>query len=160
MSEEQKEKLRKYHAGLHLSEETKKKLSEATKGKGCVKIQCVETKMEYSSIREASELTGIKSGTISYSLRSGGTGGGYHWIYFEEYVKIDSIEEYLSEINKKNHRPHKRRVLCVETQEIFESVTQAANIKKLSLYSIAECCRNKKENNYTCGGYHWRYIDE
>ena len=134
------------------------KASEARKKK----VVCVETEEIFESATEASKnITNCSQSKITMCCQGQRkTAGGYHWIYFEEYLKIDSIEGYLSEINKKNHRPHNRRVLCVETQEIFESVTQAANIKKLSLYSIAECCRNKKENNYTCGGYHWRYIDE
>lgn len=89
------------------------------------------------------------------------TSGGYHWMYKDEYDSYKDKNKLLEEINKKStHRPQRKRVLCVETNEIFESVTAAALNKNLSLYTIAECCRNQKNNNYTCGGYHWRYLDE
>ena len=39
LSKEQKEKLRKSRVGLHLSEETREKLSKAIKGKGGTKIK-------------------------------------------------------------------------------------------------------------------------
>ena len=144
MSEEQKEKLRKYHAGLHLSEETKKKLSEATKGKGCVKIQCVETKMEYSSIREASELTGIKNGTISYALRSGGTGGGYHWTY-------------LGEPRESKRNTFTTKVKCVETGVIYKSIKEASECTGINSNSIAVASRSEGFN--TAGNLHWERIE-
>ena len=144
MSEEQKEKLRKYHAGLHLSEETKKKLSEAIKGKGCVKIQCVETKMEYSSIREASEFTGTKRGTISYALRSGGTGGGYHWTY-------------LGEPREPKRNTFTTKVKCVETGVIYKSIKEASECTGINSNSIAVASRSEGFN--TAGNLHWERIE-
>lgn len=42
-------------------------------------IYCVETQKYYSSMRQASEETGINYGNISSACSSGRTAGGYHW---------------------------------------------------------------------------------
>lgn len=42
---------------------------------------CVETKIKYNSIVEASRLTGIKESNLSMALRSKGRAGGFHWEY-------------------------------------------------------------------------------
>lgn len=48
-----------------------------------------------------------------------------------------------------------RAVICIETDEKFESVKSAANHIKKSTSAIASSIRKGTK----CGGYHWRYID-
>ena len=48
----------------------------------------------------------------------------------------------------------RKKVLCVDTNEIFESITAAAKAKKTHVQNICHCC-NKKLNS--AGGYHWEY---
>ena len=47
------------------------------------KIKCVETGVEYNSIKEASELTGIGRSSISEALRKGGASREVHWEYID-----------------------------------------------------------------------------
>lgn len=49
-----------------------------------------------------------------------------------------------------------RKVLCVETGEVFNSLTDAANAKKCLSSTICSVC--KKTGKKTAGGYHWEYI--
>ena len=42
-------------------------------------IYCIETQKYYSSMRQASEETGVDYGNISLACSSGRTAGGYHW---------------------------------------------------------------------------------
>ena len=49
-------------------------------------IICVETNKVYESAREAERQTQIKAGNIFNSLKTGGTAGGYHWKYIDEYL--------------------------------------------------------------------------
>lgn len=122
-------------------------------------VVCLELEEVFESASEAArhfpKLSQSKVTMCCQGQRK--TAGGFHWLYLDEYSKIENIKDYLSIQGEKKQRSHKKAVICVETGEIFESVTQAAKEKNLSLYSIAECCRNKKLNNYTCGGYHWRF---
>lgn len=52
----------------------------------------------------------------------------------------------------------KRKVKCVETEEIFESATEAARKTPNTTQSkICMVCRGQRK---TCGGYHWQYVEE
>lgn len=49
-------------------------------------------------------------------------------------------------------------VMCIETGEIFPSLTAAAKEKNLKWSSyIYYCCNNP---NRTTAGLHWKYLDE
>ena len=48
--------------------------------------------------------------------------------------------------------PNSKKVRCIETNYIFDSITEAE--KWLGKHGIGSCCRSKQE---TCGGYHWEY---
>jgi len=51
-----------------------------------------------------------------------------------------------------------KRVLCVETGEIFDSIADAARSK--GLYEIKTCISNVcKGKAKSCGGYHWEYYE-
>lgn len=50
-----------------------------------------------------------------------------------------------------------KKVECIETGEIFNSMTDAAKTKMLSEKQISNVCRGVHK---TCGGFHWRYADE
>ena len=49
---------------------------------------------------------------------------------------------------------NKRQVICVETGEVFESMTAAARAKQSKVQDISRACNNP---NRTAGGFHWRY---
>lgn len=48
-----------------------------------------------------------------------------------------------------------KKVICIETKEVFESAREAS--RKLGLYNgmVAQVCRGRNE---TAGGYHWKYL--
>lgn len=47
----------------------------------------------------------------------------------------------------------KRKVICIETQEIFESVHAACQVNK----HVANCLNKKR---HTASGYHWAYLED
>lgn len=52
----------------------------------------------------------------------------------------------------------KRKVKCIETEEIFESASEAARKTPNTTQSkICIVCRGQRK---TCGGYHWQYVEE
>lgn len=77
-----------------LSEESKKKISKALKGRifslehrknMSKKIICIETEIIYMGIREAERLININASAISECCRGKRkTAGGYHWKYYKE----------------------------------------------------------------------------
>lgn len=50
---------------------------------------------------------------------------------------------------------HYKKVMCIETGEVFESITQASKKYNLEAGNIGRVCSGKRK---TCGGYHWRYL--
>ena len=51
-------------------------------------------------------------------------------------------------------RGHYKPVVCVETGIIYESITHAAKRNKIDSSSLSKVCKGLRE---TAGGYHWRY---
>lgn len=85
--------------GKHLSDETKRKISEKTKGKTLSEktkrkiseklskpVMCVETGVIFMNSTEASRWAGLRSGTHIRECCTGKrkTAGGYHWMYVKE----------------------------------------------------------------------------
>lgn len=91
-SEESRRKISEAHKGKKLSEEHKRKLSEIKRGKyiganhsQAKKVICIETKLVYSTIKEAGECIGINFKNISEVCRGKrNTAGGFHWEYVNE----------------------------------------------------------------------------
>jgi len=76
------------HKGQKLSEETKRKIGEALKGKNLnrkdlsKKVLCVETGEIFESMHEAERKTGVHLGNISLACNGKlKTAGGYHWTF-------------------------------------------------------------------------------
>ena len=72
--------------GKHLTAEHRRKISEANRGKHPTKaVICIETGILYSSCTEAAKSIGVATPTISRVLRGiKKTSGGYHWKYAED----------------------------------------------------------------------------
>lgn len=50
-----------------------------------------------------------------------------------------------------------KRVICVETGEVFESTRDANRKTGLNHASICQCCNGKQK---TCGKLHWKYYND
>lgn len=50
-----------------------------------------------------------------------------------------------------------KKVICLETNEIFDSITEAAKAVNISKSHITECCKGKLKS---AAGYHWAYYYE
>lgn len=75
------------------------------------------------------------------------------------YGKHHSVEtrKKLSRTHKGKPALNKKKVLCVETGKVYESVTMAAEEIGVSLSLIVVVCKGKQK---TAGGYHWKYTNE
>ena len=88
----------------------------------------------------------------------------------------NKISQSLKEWNKNNISPNKgrkykksehaiirtsqghyKKVICIETQEIFKSLQFASKAKNIDNSSLSKVCRGKRQ---TAGGFHWRYFNE
>ena len=106
----------------------------------------------YWGSSEASRITGISEDCIRRSLQRDGRAlaGGFMWMYANEFTPQKCAEKI------DNYRGQKRSsVLCVETGETFESMTDAAIKYGTYPCSISACCSGKLK---TTAGYHWKKI--
>jgi len=84
--------------------------------------------------------------------------------------KMNSYEVHqkLSEKNKGKNNPmygvrlpenilekKRKKVLCVETGKIYNSLTEASKEEKINISCLSETCNGKQK---TSKGYHWKYI--
>lgn len=50
-----------------------------------------------------------------------------------------------------------KKVICVETQEVFGSVAEASRHTGVIATNISAVCKNRRRS---AGGFHWEYIEE
>lgn len=85
------------------------------------------------------------------------------WFDRNEQINGNEItKEKVSEISKINvkkaHESIKKKVKCIETGIVYESVSDAA--KHVNLYNgsgISACCRKNQE---TAASFHWEYFED
>jgi len=75
----------------------------------------------------------------------------------ENYWKGKHLPE---ETKKKLAAKHKKTpVVCIETNEYFESISEAVRNVEVNRRHLQEVCKGKTTRK-TAGGYHWRYATE
>lgn len=68
-------------------------------------------------------------------------------------TRNERVGKVLSKTRKGSNNPKAKKVVCVETGQIFNCVKEA---KQLYKGDISACARGKQK---TAGGYHWQYVD-
>ena len=59
-----------------------------------------------------------------------------------------------SNLRQKVIEANGKPVKCIETNEVFESASEASRQKNISMAGIRNCCRGKQK---TSGNLHWEY---
>ena len=123
----------------------------------------LETMIEYADSSAASYYTGYKAESIRRTCNSKKfLLFNSHWMFKEDFVKLTSqdIEEILK-IKPKNYMHDNRKVVCLETLEIFENAEQAQkSYSSTTETCIGACCKHTDPNRITAGGVHWLYLSE
>jgi hypothetical protein len=138
-----------------------------------LKVVCGETKKIYGCISEASKHTGINRGNIREVIRKGPpyTAGKFHWFLYKDWIEKEYCkkewtgkESFPLTCKQFIQRKIKNRgsacrlavpVMCVETEETFGAISEAAEKYKINRNCISACCLG---NQNIAGGYHWKYI--
>lgn len=120
----------------------------------------LNTLIIYSSIAEAERLCNCNN--ISLVCRGKRKiAGGYYWMYLEDYNKLNNpieLKEY------KRNPINKRKVICINTNIVYESLSEADEKTNISFKNISLVCLNKRKS----AGKHpitgeklvWQYYDE
>lgn len=125
-----------------MSDAAKRKLSEAMKGnKNCLgRVLSEETKEKISKSQKGRTFTEEHKQKLSEAAKK-------RHVPCSEEKKKKLSESY----------PHKRKIYCMETDTIYESVQECARQLNLFATNISKVCRGI---HHTTGGYHFRYYDE
>ena len=115
-------------------------------------VMCIQTKEVFESTILASKHLGLSNEAVHSAISKGGKCGGYNWIYVDE-ISDEKINEIL---NRKDKRTIKRKVMNVQTGEIFENTTQASLSMGMHKGSVCKAISRGGK----CGGYNWIYVDE
>lgn len=135
-------------------------------------VVCLNTKEEFMNLQEAGKAYNIDPNGISFccrGLRNRRTAGKLSdgtkltWLFKDDYDS--KTEEEIQEIIKKSvAKPiGSKRVVCLNTKEIFDSIKQGSE-KYPDAKSISDCCRHIAKSS----GVHpttkeklkWRYYSE
>ena len=157
LSKETRRKIAEANKKRFYSKETRRKIAETSKDRNNKKVICIETQIIYKSITEAGNKNNINPTYIgscaNYRLKSV---GGYHWSFYDESQKEKyTLENILKIIDEKIPNKLKKKVICKETQIIYNSTTEAANAVGVFPSNITNCAKNKRRS---AGGYHWEYV--
>ena len=78
--------------------------------------------------------------------------------YSLETVRFISNSENVDEMLERQGTPTpKRRVKCIETGIVYESIHEASRQTGINIGNITSVCQGKRK---TCGGFHWEYEKE
>jgi len=160
--------------GVKHTEETKKKISKATKGSNNPmygrKGELAPNYGKITSEETKHKIALTKIGDKNYQFgRKGELSTNYGKVFSEESRKkmsnsqkgriiTDEHRIKLSEasIGSKNHKS--KAVICIETGMVYGSGCEASRVTGIDQSSINMCCNKKRD---TAGGYHWEfYIKE
>ena len=114
-----------------------------------VSVVCIETGKIYKNAVEAAKDMKIEqsvSGITVCCKHKALTCRGYHWCYYDE-LKTFKIRETL----------RKKKVICIETQEIFPSIANAAKKYNVCPSCIREACTG--EIRKSCR-LHWQFLKD
>lgn len=167
---------------VHMSDTTvTRKLNELTKFGLCdykgveekfKPVVCLNTKEVFNNLQEAGKAYHIDPNGISYccrGLRNRHTAGKLEdgtkltWLFKEDYdLKTEDEIQYI--IKKYTLKPvGKKKVVCLNTKEIFDSI-KSAQVKYPDAKSISDCCRHIAKSSGTLPDSNdklkWYYYDE
>lgn len=131
--------------GREYSEETRTKIATGVPKRA---VRCIDTNEIFPSIKDAANHFEILSSEVwrvckGQAIRRKG-------LKFEYVDNPLSEEERLREAKEKG-----KKVLCIETGNIYDSVAEAARQTGANRRHIACVCHGQRK---TCGGYHWQFV--
>ncbi len=113
-------------------------------------IVCVETGKVFETVKEAAAWAGVQKAAIHRACNGiARSAGGYHWFYLEAPHLADHKVRVRGNKNK-------RAVRCIETGQIFASITEAAAWAGVGWRAIHRACNKTRK---TAGGWSWEYVE-
>lgn len=139
-------------------------VKKSMENRGLVKpVVHLETRKVYSNSSEASYRTGYKEASIRRTCNSRRfLLFNSHWMFKEDFDKKTNEEiESILNIKPKSYHDDIRKVICLETLEIFNNASEAQKVYNSTTTScIRACCKHTDPNRITAAKKHWLYLEE
>ena len=150
-SEETKIKMSKWQIGKVLSDETRKKISEKRIGQK----DSIETRLKKSGSQKGKKLSdeAIQKLVNAHKQKVDLVQLGRTLGYANKGRKHS--EETREKVSKALKGKNSKRVLCIETDIIYDSISDAESLTNINRQNIGKVCNGKAK---TAGGYHWKFI--
>ena len=148
-TDETREKMRQAKLGKFHTDEYNESLSKIFGGR---KIICVETQTVYYSHGDACRKTKIRH-ILECCHHTREIAGGYHWAFIDDVEWQDKFEEFKNK-EQKITKFAKRKIQCIETGEVFESIAAAMKAYKGCITKVLSGEREM------AAGKHWEYLDD
>lgn len=132
LSEEHKRKISEAHKGKQISDEHKRKISEANKGKKLTEKQLEAICKPHSEETKKKRSEALKGRIFD-----------------------DEWKYKLKQAKKGGRNPRAKAVRCIETQEIFECIAYAAKKYNIAPQQIMKVCTGERK---TAAQLHWEYV--
>lgn len=135
------------------------KISYSNKGKiawNRVKIVCLNTREVFESIEEAGRKYNLPNANIHKNLQlkinscgKNDKGEPLVWRYYKDYLnmskeEISQILEKVKILNKGGNNPSAKKVICLDTLEVFNSMREAEIKYDIYKGGVCESCKNNK----------------
>lgn len=158
--------VRMSHQDIYKSEAFRSKISDKTKGSKnprAKSVICINTGQVFPTAKDGGRWCGVDTvakgakGRQKTCGRHPETGEVLYWLYYSDWLALTEDERKLrqKEVEINGNTTYGKKVICIETNEIFPSIASAEN--KYKHCNIYACVRHKQG---TAGGYHWIYYDE
>lgn len=167
VSSETRRKLSESHKGAkspwygkHLSPETRRKISEANKGANSPnfgKHLSSETRLKMSESHKGHAVGHETRRKISEALKGANNPNYGKHLSSETRRKMSEAhkgKKVSEHVILSMTEATSKKVLCVETGEVYRSLSEASKAAGVSLGAISNALRGKSK---TSGGYHWTY---
>lgn len=114
-------------------------------------VICLETGKVFVSIIDAANSIGVDYSAITRCCNGiTGTVKRLHWLFYNDYLDKTQIE--LDEILKKENLKD-RKVICLNTGEVFQSIKDAHEKTGVNANTIGQCCSgNRKKAGFDKDG--------
>lgn len=171
------DKMSESHRGRKHSQQTKLKISRSNTGKilprreeckNSKKVVCINTGEVFNCMLSIEDKFGFSANHISQccsgNRKSEGVIDGKRcgWMYYDDYKKIPKkdLDILIKELSE--NKSHKK-VVCINTGEVFNTVTEASQKYNIPNQNISSCCTQK--GNKTAGKLgeyklSWRYYGD
>lgn len=117
-------------------------------------VLCVETGIIYPSVATAQKETGISNISLACNNKIRHA-GGLHWCFLK-----DATKEHIEKILDRPRKSPTKKVVCIETGIIFNSLSDAAKVYGITVSAVSASCNHYHKERKKKNRPHFEFFEE